>query len=165
MEKDSQWTDAHDKLKICMQKEVSMMREILANMHREEHSLLMSDRNFWTQVMQERSELIERLCYLRVERLDLTKSIEKMVCLSDKTTHATLEQILPTEDENSCEILSLRDQMLALMERMNFQNCRNEILFEQFEHGIEHPFYYQPIPAEIQKPKRKASIATYNFKR
>ena len=90
---------AHDQLKISMQREIGIMREILANMHQEEHSLLMSDRGSWNHVMQERSVLIERLSYFRVERLEATKKIEEMVAPNDKTKTITLEEMLPSEDE------------------------------------------------------------------
>ncbi|HSW86828.1 MAG TPA: hypothetical protein VLG49_04940 [Rhabdochlamydiaceae bacterium] len=160
------WNEAHDQLKISMQKEIGIMREILGNMHQEELSLLLNDKGSWNHVMQERSQLIERLSYLRAERLEATKKIEDMVDIKDKTKEIPLESILPTQDENSCEILSLRDQLMALMERINFQGCRNEILFHQVEHQPDIPYnpqYNQNQPAPA-KSKKKASIATYNFK-
>lgn len=162
------WNEARDQLKISMQKEISMMRELLANMHQEELSLLMNDRGSWNNVMQQRSQLIERLSYLRVERLEATKKIEDMVCAKDKAKEITLEEILPADDENSCEILSLRDQLFALMEKMNFQQCRNELLNHQAEHLADLPPQYgspNPLPSSAPNPKKKASIATYNFKR
>lgn len=160
------WNETHDQLKVAMQKEIGIMREILGNMHQEEMSLLINDRASWNHVMQERSHLIERLSYLRVERLEATKKIEEMISPNDKTKKITLEDMLPTEDENSCEILSLRDQLMALMERINFQSCHNEALYHQVEHHLDlsyHPQYNQ-IQAASPKAKKKSSIATYNFK-
>jgi len=161
------WIEAHEQLKISMQKEISIMREILANMHQEELSLLLNDRGSWTQVLQDRFPMIERLSDLRKQRMDATQKIEAIAKL-DSITTPTLEQILPTEDESSCEILSLRDQLMALVEKINFQNNRNTTLFQQVEHQFDVPYHssHRPIPnMSSQRARKKASVATYNFKR
>jgi hypothetical protein len=162
-----QWDEAHDQLKVSMQKEIGIMREILANMHSEELSLMLNDRGSWNYVMQERAQLIDRLSHFRMERIEATKKIKEMVCLNDAHKQASVEDLLPTQEENSCEILSLRDQMMALMERINFQNCRNEVLFFQVEHQLDLPHHPSGHPMQQQQAKsqKKASIATYNFKR
>lgn len=164
--KGKEWDEAHIKLKISMQKEIGIMREILANMHSEELSLMLNDRGSWNYVMQERAQLVERLSYFRVARLEATKKIRELVHGQDPNSPATVDELLPAQEENSCEILSLRDQMMALMEKINFQNCRNEALFYQVEHQLDLPHHPPLHPVHAQaKPVKKASIATYNFKR
>jgi len=161
------WNEAHDHLKFIMQKEIHIMREILANMHQEELCLLLNDKGSWNQVMQQRSVLIERLSTLRAERISTTEEIEHMASAKTKNKSLSLEQILPTDDENTCEILSLRDQLMALIERMNTQNCRNEYLFHHVEHLpplslSSEPLFPQSVP---ERQKRKAAIATYHLKK
>ena len=165
-QKDPLWIEAHDQLKLSMQKEISLMREILANMHQEELSLLVNDKGSWNKVMQERAQMIERLSDLRSQRVSVTQKIEKMVAPHHEGHPLTLDQILPSTEEISCEILSLRDQLMALIERMNLQNCRNEHLFYHVEHlppgsqGLHHS-----LPPSPERPKRKATVTTYQIKR
>ena len=157
------WRQAHDTLKISMQNEIGIMREILANMHQEELSLQMYDKDSWTLVMKERSELIEQLGDLRSKRIQASKNLEDLASNGKKGREIALEQMLPIEDENTCEILTLRDQIMALIERMNFQNSRNQILFHEVEHQFDkkHGTYPALSQAPQQKPKRKTSVATY----
>ncbi|MGE5195771.1 MAG: hypothetical protein ACM3JI_00395 [Anaerolineae bacterium] len=147
------WDEAHEGLKMAMQKEIGIMREVLANMHQEELALLMSDKDGWNQVMQQRGSLIERLGILRLERQEAAKKIENLLSSSKKL--------------ESCEIFSLRDQLLAIVERMNRQNNRNEMLFNQLgSHlGYASPieFSNQMIPETAPKTfKRKTFLATYD---
>lgn len=161
------WIEAHDHLKALMQKEIHIMREILANMHQEELCLLLNDKGSWNQVMQERSTLIERLSSLRSDRITMTEKIEHMASLKTDTKSPSLEQILPAEDDATCEILSLRDQLMALIERMNTQNSRNEYLFHHVEYMPPLSLPSEPVfPSKAaERPKRKAAIATYHIKK
>ena len=118
------------------------MREILANMHQEELSLMLGDQNTLRLVLDERSKLLAQLSDLRLARLEISKQIEDS---QDLSIH--------------CEILSLRDQILALVERMNFQNLRNVFLFNQGIHRAEIPQVASPSAA--QRPKKKGMLATY----
>jgi hypothetical protein len=165
--KHPEWEKAHDVLKVSLQKEVHMMREILANMHEEEVSLLLNDKGSWNQIMQNRFNLIERLSDLRLQRIQATQTIETIAQSIHQTTDSlTLEQILPTDEVVTCEILSLRDQVLALIERMNKQLSRNDYLYYHVEHWQHHPGT-QPhaAPMKEERAKRKAAVATYQIKR
>lgn len=132
--------EACDKLKISMQQEIHLMRELLANMHQEELILQHQDKGTWDRIMNERAGMIERLGSLREERLHASKQFEK---------HAAIE------DSDTIEIFSLRDQLMALAERMNALKCQNEHLSQQSS--------YMPLP-QAQKAKRKSSVATYERK-
>lgn len=151
MSQEELFNESWEHLKTFMQKEVGMMREILANMHQEELSLLLHDQRSWTQVMQDRSLMIERLSKFRLERLKVTETLEKSAAY-------LLE---------SCEILTLRDQILALLDRMNSQHSRNEQLLEQtlLHSRFDMPptSYCDPrLKPLAQGAKRKASVATYD---
>lgn len=159
------WNQIQEQLKLAMQKEVNLMREILANMHQEELSLLMNDTPSWQKVMDERSEMVLRMSYLRKQR-DLVALQFKE---NAKHKSKKLFEILKAGDEISSEILSLLDQILALTERTNLQNCRNDFLFHQEQmpqntplHCHYPPPFLKPIPA---RAARKTQLATYPRKK
>lgn len=161
------WNESHETLRNSLQKEIHLMREILANMHEEELSLLLNDKGSWNQVMQNRFNLIERLSVLRQDRILATQKVESLAkSLTNTPLPLPLEKILPMDDVTSCEILSLRDQLFALIERMNKQNGRNDYLFYHVEHSSQYPGSYgQLAPIREERPKRKAAVATIQIKR
>jgi flagellar biosynthesis/type III secretory pathway chaperone len=145
-----------------MKKEISMMREILANMHQEEQNLLLGDQEGWNSVMKTRTALVERLGILRRARTEATNKLEELIPTSTKKEKKTpLEQFLALDDETYNEILLLRDQISALLERINFQNARNQTLFHQVEHqlALNHARPYNPILEPTLK-KKKISVTT-----
>lgn len=149
--------EIHEELKRSMQKEVNLMRDLLANMHQEELSLLMHDRPSWNKLMEERAKIVENLGSWRSLRIAATEKL---------TTHygqgkkgPTLEEILPATEESSCEILSLRDQLMALTERTNGQNYRNQNLYKQVEPHFDTPVEkVRRGSAPAPKPRRVSVI-------
>ncbi|MBY0529947.1 MAG: hypothetical protein K2P51_07120 [Rhabdochlamydiaceae bacterium] len=161
-EQQTEWNQLHGSLKNIMQQELSLTRELLANFHQEELSLMLQDQGSWTQIMQQRAQMIERLSTLRLQRQQTT---EQIIPLAEKKgTTATLDEILPLNEEITYEIFNLRDQLLALTERINRQQSRNQHLREMPE-----PLHFMPpSPTALPQPpraKRKASVATYNIKK
>jgi hypothetical protein len=157
------WNELREKLKMTMKKEVGMMREILANMHQEESSLLFGDQTCWEQVIKERSLLIERLGDLRRVRMEATHQLEEIAPFARKDKRVSLEQLLALDDEVYGQIMLMRDQISALLERINFQNSCNQHLLHQREHHVDlngRSFYNAPLEALDQKPKKKIGIAT-----
>lgn len=149
---DNIWNEMHEKLQQSMKKEIETMREILSNMHQEETLLQSKDKNSWNKIMEERATLILRLSNLREERL---QAAEKLETLSGSPDDTPLEELLSPQDEKGCETLSLRDQMVALVERLNLQSNRIEMLSKSSQ---EPKAQLEP---EAAKPlKRKISIAT-----
>jgi len=152
----AEWKILHEQLKEALQKEVYIMRELLANMDQEELSLLLNDQGSINELLEQRSRIIERLSSFRLCRIDATEKIEKIIA---KGNVPTTERILPSEEDTSTEILSLRDQLMALTEQMNRQQTQNQYL-------IEHPDHTRIAPREsVQRAKRKASVATYQIKK
>jgi hypothetical protein len=141
-------------LKELMQKEVSLMREILANMHEEELSLLAGNKGQWELTMQQRSDMIADLGNIRKER----------IITGQKTTSSsmqTLEKLLPVAETLSSEILSLLDQIMALVDRMNLQNARNDSLFYQAKNLQELPLRCPYPPPQLQpRARRKTAVMT-----
>lgn len=151
---------AYDRLKGPMQKEISLMREILANLHEEELSLLANDKIGWARAMQMRSDMVVELCLLRKERNLILQQLEELTRkqLKQKGIPLSLDDLLPIKEANSSEIRSLFDQMIALIERMNMQNARNDRLFYQTK--SEKSSRYCSGPA-ARTAKRKTTVTTY----
>ena len=60
-----EWNMLHEQLSEALQKEVSIMRELLANLHQEELSLLLNDQGSLHELLEQRSRIIERLSMFR----------------------------------------------------------------------------------------------------
>lgn len=116
-----------------MQKEIILMREVLANMHQEEESLRRNDRPLWANIISQRCEILTILSPVREERILASKNV------------------VYSED---CDILSMRDQIMALIEKINQQNHSNEQLYKV---AFRPQSALQP---ELIK-KKKSAIATY----
>ncbi len=135
------------------------MREILANMHQEELSLMLHDKSGWNKVMEERAQMVRRLGGLRIDRMQATAALQSIVGDGQKKEEPTLEKLLSQDEVASCEILSLRDQLTALTERMNSQNTRNQNLYHQVQYRLGPP--PAPHPQRVpQAAKRKISVTT-----
>ncbi len=135
--------------------EIELMRELLSNLHQEELALLENDRHRWGKVMEQRSDHILSLKVIRHTRLKATEELAKLA--SDQGR----KELIPVYDEGSCEILSKLDQIFALLDRINLQNCRNDVLFEQSKQKQELPLQC-PYPHPLHKSVRKTKVATYN---
>jgi hypothetical protein len=152
------WNDAQDKLKASLQKEIHIMREILANMHQEELSLMLHDKISWNKVMEERAQMVQRLGGLRTARMQATQILQSLTS-NTKNKELSLEQLLSQDEVSCCEIRSLCDQLSALTERMNKQNSRNQNLYHQVQYRLGPP--PAPHPQRVpQAAKRKISVTT-----
>lgn len=118
------WNQLHEEIKINLQKEVYLMRELLANLHQE-----VLDKEHSIQIMQQRQSLLERLNQARELRLVATQKLETLIDPSNKDLK--LEQIMPLDDEQTTEVLSLNDQLGALTKKMNQQNIDNQSSLKQ----------------------------------
>jgi hypothetical protein len=151
------WQALHVSLRDDLQREIYLTRELLSNMHQEEVSLMLSDSGSLNQILQQRSQMLEKLSAIRLHRQETTNKIEKIASANHK--HPSLDEILPPNDDTSTEILSLTDQLVALTERIHRQHTQNQRL-------TEHPEHYPPLqPMPEPRAKRKASVATYQIKK
>ncbi|NGX45252.1 MAG: hypothetical protein K940chlam2_00397 [Chlamydiae bacterium] len=140
-----------ENLKKTLQLEISLMRELLSNLHEEELALMSSNRQDWDQVMKRRSDMVLNLQELRIQRRVATGEV---LDRGESPLDVPLEQLIDPDDEDSCELTSLLDQLLALIERLNLQNCRNDQLFDQTKYLEKPPLYcsyphpnFQPMTA------------------
>lgn len=150
------WKEFQERLQASMKQEISTMRDMLANMRQEEASLLAGDKIAWNQIMIERSSLLSRLYQLRSERSLATTLLEAMA----EEAALPFDNFLCTQD--NCEILSMREQLMALVEKMNLQNIRNHTL-EGREYGpiCKDRCSYPPPGAPVAAKRNKTTIATY----
>ncbi len=157
MKQDKSWSPAHEKLRESMQQEVSVLRELLANLFQEEVFLSQKDPKRIYLIQEDRTALLKILGALRKERLITTKEIKTLFQAVSSGKKLQLEELLPQDDENSAQVISLRDQMHSLLEKMNDQKERN--------HHLHHEWTYlknQPLPLP---KKKKSAIATFEEKR
>lgn len=151
------WEKAHSKLDSAFEKEIELMREILGSLRQEELSLLEENPRRWKKIMRDRSTIVVHLKDQRDIRMTATKDLTILAVLLQKT------EILPHEEESSCAILSKLDQIIALIDRINLQNCRNEALFHQNKQKRNKPLAC-PYPHPLHKSRRRARVATYTEK-
>lgn len=117
------WNQLHEAIKVNLQKEVYLMRELLANLHQE-----VLDKEHSAQVLEQRQSLLERLNQARELRQAATQKLET---LDPSNKSPKLEQIMPPNDEQTAEVLSLNDQLGALTKKMNQQNIDNQSLKQE----------------------------------
>ncbi|MFS8564354.1 MAG: hypothetical protein LVR00_08660 [Rhabdochlamydiaceae bacterium] len=128
------WLEVHIQLQDSMRKEIEIMREILGNMHQEEYFLLSNDKVSRDHVVEERSLLLKRFNDIRQKRLLATETLENLSFPNADLEKASLEECLLQSDENSCETLLLRDQLVAIFNRITMQNSRNQLLCKLSQH-------------------------------
>ncbi len=153
------WERAHIELNTLLEKEIYLMREILASLHQEELALLQSNFRRFNQIMSERSDFVMKIGKQRQERVNSTASLTKIAIQQKRVG------ILPPEEASSCDVLTKLDQLIALSERINLQNCRNNALFDQakqkralpLKSPYPHPLHSCPmgkpkVVTDLQKP-------------
>lgn len=138
------WTETHIELQNLMKKEIEAMRRLLGNLHQEEVFILQKNPSLIKDLLEERIRLISDLSLIRQRRESTIEKLSDTTCLP----LSNLEELLPTENENSWEMVILRDQILSLLDHIHLQKSRNEMLI--------HLEAYQPAA----KKKKKISIAT-----
>lgn len=126
-----------DVLKIIMEKEIHLMRELLANMLQEELSLQLHDHGSMRAILSERAAMTQELNRTRTERETIgNESFYK----------------------NSCEILFLSEQIESLAKKMRIQIQTNELLSSRIKETISTKPLQQISPRRLRvqvlpKPK------------
>lgn len=156
MKQAKEWGPTHDQLRDSMQKEVAVLRELLANLFQEEIFLSQKDPKGIFLIQEDRAHLLKSLSALRKERLTLTKKIQTLLLKGRSGKKLDLEHLLPPGNENTSQVISLREQMRALFEKMHDQKERNLFLHRQRAYPQECP---------CQQTKKKSAIATFEEKR
>jgi hypothetical protein len=147
----NKWKEIQHQLKAIMKKEVSLMREVLATMHQEEHFILTQDIINREGLIKERALLNETLNSLKINRLDLVRQLTDLLPFSKK--NRPFEQLLAIDDEGYSELQLLQDQFKALSQRTDFQHQRNAAL----EHTRQQ---LAPIPSPLKVHVKTKEIST-----
>ncbi|MBI3236593.1 MAG: hypothetical protein HYZ48_02665 [Chlamydiales bacterium] len=161
-ESNDRWDVLQNELRVILEKEVFLTRELLSNLHQEEISLMLQDTGTCHYLLQQRGSLVDRLGDLRSFR---DKTNDQILEILGKNLPLQVEEeIIPCPEEMGCEIISLRDQLVALTERMNLQKLRNQHLTAHPEHLIS--LRHHEIGAqEALRAKRKPAVAVYQIKK
>lgn len=152
-----EWSPTHDRLRDSMQKEISVLRELLANLFQEEIFLSQRNSKGISLIQEDRSTLLKTLTALRKQRLAYTKQLKELSPSASSEKKLNLEKLLPSQHENTSQVLSLRDQMRALLEKMNAQKARN--------HHLLYEGAYLEKRLELKPKKKKSAIATFEQNR
>lgn len=151
------WNEMNEQLKLIMKREVSLLRELLSNMHEEELELIKEDTKGWEFLTQERIALFDRLDHLKQARLETREKMIDLLPLSQK--NKPLEAFLALNEENYSELELLKSQTSALLERTEFQNQRN-VLLQQAKQQLILENSYAGLLKEHPK-KKKSAVTTY----
>lgn len=150
---------------------VRVLRELLANMEQEQHAILVQDAPAFQIIMNHRSPLLESM---HTCRKTMVSEIEKL-----HQSHPGIEEMITEKDhlmnlaqlagEENVELLTLRDQILALTEEMDKQNLRNNFLLnnqlaDTTNEKEKYSHQFKPVRKRPQQTKnvrqKKISIKT-----
>lgn len=166
--------DAQLNLKNFMRREITLIREMLSSMQREQDTLLLNNTLGLKSIMKEREELFEAMVHARNQRMQGVKNLAHLLLLdsADKDYDGQwekggyLDHLLLTSGSEGSELLWLRDQMLALIEKMNEKNSRNNYLIQnrirytrQLMQRLD-PNSRHPVYCENGKYAKKQNVTT-----
>jgi hypothetical protein len=135
--------DPLEQVQVSLENEVDLLREILSNMIQEESSLLSCNKAAWQELMQNRFQLMQQLKAFRKTSQQHLISLEAL--------------------EIPCNISLLLDQLLALFGKISFQQIRNHMLIENFQHFIAIPQaldYPPPLQIVTLNKEKKRFLMT-----
>lgn len=123
------------RLKEVMGREIHIMRELLSNLHMEQESHLSNNPERLRTVLRQRECITGALGDSREERIQL---IYELAAIAGKSVDEdgridqakSLAVVMEYAGDESCEIMLLRDQMLALLEQLNTLSARNNYLIQ-----------------------------------
>ena len=165
-----------ESLKSIMDAEIGIMREVLGSMLDEQEAILHNNTEALKKVLSERESCVFRMSEAREQRMEIVKELSKALGGEESRDgqmgkQVDLENLLNQADSDSLEILSLRDQILALIERMNTQNGRNSYLLEnrvafhkelmrRLQPEEKNPTY--DVQGDYRKKQKMAAVAIIN---
>lgn len=145
---------------------VNVLRELLANMEAEQHAILIQDAPAFQVIMSNRSPLLDSM---QICRQAMVSEIGKLQLLHPEVVDIVSERdrlmnLAQLAGEENFELLTLRDQILALTEQMDKQNLRNNFLLnnqvidsatekERYSHQFK-PTRRRLQPQKSPRPKK-----------
>lgn len=127
-----------DELKELMEREIRVMRELLNNMQLEQEAHLNNATERLRSVLRQREPIVITLSEIRQERLDNLKQLTQLSGKewpSSKDKEVEFVKSIEYAGQDCCDVILLRDQMLALLSRLKNLTERNNYLIK---HKVEH---------------------------
>ena len=126
-------------LKESMTREISVMRELLHNLQQEQEAHLSNQIEQLRAVLRQRQEINGAFTECRQVRLDLMQAMADSAGRNVMVEGAMDEEksmalVMEFAGSESCEIMLLRDQMLALLDQLKSLTNRNNYLIEHKLH-------------------------------
>lgn len=156
-----------ESLKIVMTSLVKVLRELLANMEEEKQAILIQDATTFQTIMNQRSSLV---VLMQETQKNMSHEIDSFKAADlFKDDHEKLIHLAQYTGEDKVELLTLRDQILALSEKMEKQNMSNSILLghniaeSKGKEKYSHP--YKPVkrrayPKKNPITQKKTTVKT-----
>jgi flagellar biosynthesis/type III secretory pathway chaperone len=122
-------------LKDVMNREIRILRELLGSIYEEQQAHLTNNINGLKELQTQREQLLQKMANERETRLVLVSRLYELLTdgaqgSSSLDEHECLDILTEHASSESCEILMLRDQMIALIDQMTEQGNRNNYLLE-----------------------------------
>jgi len=127
------WTEDHRLLQDLMKQEADLMEQLLKNLHQEETFLLNKTLSHLASLLEEKNKLLSALNHVRQRQKIVIKALQS----TSSFTLPPLETLFPQKDERVWEVFTLKEQISSLLDKINLQINRNELL-SQCEKQPQH---------------------------
>ena len=125
----------YEELSTVMKREILFFREMLSSMQEERYALLNNNTAMLRIIINSRHSLIDTITELHDKRIKKIRSLIELLNadikdldIADNTSCMTfLSEYVGSEN---CRLISLKEQMLALLEKLEMQSRRNKNILE-----------------------------------
>jgi flagellar biosynthesis/type III secretory pathway chaperone len=122
--------EIHEELNMFMKREATVMRELLDSVHYEQQVLLLNETETLKELHISRDDVMKCLLNVRQKRIEAVDELKAHPSNCQNTDQSDLLELLSNDNSLTCEIISYRDQMLALYEQISLQTERNNYLIK-----------------------------------
>jgi len=123
-----------DELFELMNRQINLLREILINMREEQQMLLENHTDNFKYTMEKREFLLKSLLKLRSKHTTIVQEIASLRGLENikvgTEDESVLRQVIDLTGSSGSNIISMREQIIALNEDMQKQTLQNNYLLE-----------------------------------
>lgn len=124
--------DVQEEVTLLLKREVVLMREILSSLYEEEKALLEKNPKALQEVMLDRDKPLQDLKEIRAEISEKMRDLILSIFPKGKILKETnLIEFLEDHGFETCEIMLLADQIVALIEKMNIQTISIDHLMQE----------------------------------
>ncbi len=120
--------EIEQQLQSIMKREIGLLREFLGSMESEQQAIMVNDTALLKSIFKERDPLLEQLLKVREQRIGILKVLAGVSEDGDAEGQEAMEKLFDSDVIKSPELFMMRDQMLALLEKMQVHFGRNNNL-------------------------------------